>query len=96
MIDYLGPLTKEDEQLLKDHKDSALFKVVRKLCAAQYLRVCNKLSNVPLEDFTRAQGTLMGIELINNLLLHYSDQTNLSQDLQSKKKLRTLKEGEEV
>lgn len=92
MIEFLGPLTEADKQLLIDHRQSELFKTVRKLIAHEYFTISRQLTAINKDDFSQAQGHLLMLDKLNNLLLHYStDPTNVERGLKVEKKVRNLK-----
>ena len=78
-ITFEGPLSDADKSVLKQFRSSELFRVVRKLCAEQYAIVGDKMASIRTsEDLHHAQGQLLGIKAIYNMLLFHSSDLDVA------------------
>lgn len=90
-IAYEGPITDAEKETLKSLSGSEVFRIARKICAARHAQICQQLMRVDNPNaLISAQGQLLGIESIYNILLHCAlDQE--SDTLQKRPEYRNVK-----
>lgn len=67
-IAFEGRLTEEDRKMLYELRGTVPFNLLRKLMAEQYAMISMTLMSLAPEDLRLAQGQLLGISGIYNLL----------------------------